>query len=161
MNPKLPIICLLLTFPVSAYHHKLYSYWKNWHVLSMQCFFMLPECVTQSCLTLCNSARLQPTKLPRVWDFPGKNPGVGCHFLLQGIFPTQGSNPGLPNCRRTLYCLSHQGKGNPLFNLLCPYKYCFFCLKCFIPFLALLFLTIQCKLHMLGKDFPGDFNCHL
>ena len=28
-----------------------------------------------------------------LWDFPGKNPGVGGHFLLQGIFPTQGSNP--------------------------------------------------------------------
>ena len=35
--------------------------------------------------------------------------GVGCHFLLQGIFPTQGSNPGLPRCRQTLYCLNHQG----------------------------------------------------
>ena len=33
----------------------------------------------------------------------------GCHFLLQGIFPTQGSNPGLPHCRQTLYRLSHQG----------------------------------------------------
>ena len=40
------------------------------------------------------------------WDFPGKNTGVGCHFLLQGIFPTQGSNPGLPYCRQTLYHLS-------------------------------------------------------
>ena len=30
------------------------------------------------------------------WDSPGKNTGVGCHFLLQGIFPTQGSNPCLP-----------------------------------------------------------------
>ena len=30
------------------------------------------------------------------WDSPGKNPGVGCHFLLQGIFPTQGLNLGLP-----------------------------------------------------------------
>ena len=39
---------------------------------------------------------LQPTKLLRPWDSPGKNTGVGCHFLLQGIFPTQGSNPGLP-----------------------------------------------------------------
>ena len=38
-------------------------------------------------------------------DFQGKNTGVGCHALLQGIFPTQGSNPGLPHCR----CLSHQG----------------------------------------------------
>ena len=33
------------------------------------------------------------------WDFPGKNTGVGCQFLLQEIFPTQGLNPGLPHCR--------------------------------------------------------------
>ena len=36
------------------------------------------------------------------WDFPGKNARVGCHFLLQRIFPTQGSNPGLPHCRNSL-----------------------------------------------------------
>jgi len=42
-------------------------------------------------------------------DSPSKNTGVGCHVLLQGIFPTQGSNPGLPHCRRILYHLSHQG----------------------------------------------------
>ena len=42
-------------------------------------------------------------------DSSGKNTGVGCHALLQGIFPTQGSNPGLPLCRRILHCLSHQG----------------------------------------------------
>ena len=41
-------------------------------------------------------------------DFPGKNTGVGCHALFQGIFPTQGSNPGLPHCRWILYRLSHQ-----------------------------------------------------
>ena len=40
--------------------------------------------------------------------FSGKNTGVGCHFLLQGIFPTQRSNPGLPHCRRIPYHLSHQ-----------------------------------------------------
>ena len=40
---------------------------------------------------------------------PGKNTGVGCHALLQGIFPTQGSKPGLPHCRQILYQLSHQG----------------------------------------------------
>ena len=34
---------------------------------------------------------------------------MGCHFFLQGIFPTQGSNPGLPHCTQTLYRLSHQG----------------------------------------------------
>ena len=43
------------------------------------------------------------------WDFPDKNTGVGCHFLLQGIFLTQGSNLGLPHCRQTFYHLSHQG----------------------------------------------------
>ena len=42
-------------------------------------------------------------------DSPGKNTGVDCHDLLQGIFPTQGSNPGLPHCRWILYHLSHQG----------------------------------------------------
>ena len=52
---------------------------------------------------------LQPTRLLCPWDFPGNSPGVDCHFLLQGIFSTQGSNPGLPRCRRTLYRLSHQG----------------------------------------------------
>ena len=36
------------------------------------------------------------------WDSPGKNTGVGCHFLLQGIFPTQGSNLGLLHCRRRI-----------------------------------------------------------
>ena len=40
----------------------------------------------------------------------GKNTGVGCHFLLQGIFLTQGSNPGLLHCRQILYHLSHQGR---------------------------------------------------
>ena len=41
-------------------------------------------------------------------DFPGKNTGVGCHFLLQEIFPTQGLNPSLTHCRQTLYHLSQQ-----------------------------------------------------
>ena len=42
-------------------------------------------------------------------DSPGKNTGVGCHALFQGIFPTQGLNPHLLYCRCILYCLSHQG----------------------------------------------------
>ena len=43
---------------------------------------------------------------------PAKNTGVGCHALLQGIFPTQGSNPGLPHCRQIPYRLSHQGSSS-------------------------------------------------
>ena len=52
---------------------------------------------------------LQPTGLLCPWDSLGKNTGVGCHALLQGIFLTQGSNSGLPHCKRILYHLSHQG----------------------------------------------------
>ena len=46
-------------------------------------------------------------KAPLSMGFPSKNTGVGCHFLLQGIFPTQGSNLGLLDCRQILYQLSH------------------------------------------------------
>ena len=53
---------------------------------------------------------LLPARLLCPWDFPGKNTGVGYRFLLQGIFPTQGLNPGLLHCRQTLYWLSHPGK---------------------------------------------------
>ena len=45
---------------------------------------------------------LWPARLLRPWDFPGKNTGMGFHFLLQGIFLTQRSNPGLPHCWQTL-----------------------------------------------------------
>ena len=48
--------------------------------------------------------------------------GVGCHFLLQGIFPIQGSNPGLLHCRQTLYSLSHQG--SPLVTKSYPILLC-------------------------------------
>ena len=55
---------------------------------------------------------LQPARLLCPWDCPGKNAGVGCHFLLQGIFSTQGSNPGLLHCRQILHHFSHQGIPN-------------------------------------------------
>ena len=47
--------------------------------------------------------------LIEITNSPGQNTGVGRLSLLQGIFPTQGSNPGLPHCRRILYQLRHQG----------------------------------------------------
>ena len=56
------------------------------------------------------SNSLRPYRLsPRPWDFPGKNTGVSSHFLLQGIFLTQGLNPCLLHCRWILYHLSQQG----------------------------------------------------
>ena len=47
---------------------------------------------------------LYPTRLLCSWHFPGKNSGVGCHFFLQGILPTQGLNPSLLHCTQVLYC---------------------------------------------------------
>ena len=57
-------------------------------------------------IQLCNPMDYSP---PGSSVHPGKNTRVGCCALLQGIFPTQGSNPGLPHCRQILYHLSHQG----------------------------------------------------
>ena len=56
--------------------------------------------ITQSCPTLCDPLDLQRPRILCPWDFSGKNTGVGCCFLLQGIFPTQGSN-------LSLLCLLH------------------------------------------------------
>ena len=58
------------------------------------------------------SQGLQPTNLRG--GSPGKNTPVGCHVLLQGVFPTQQSNPGLPQCRQILYHLSNQGSSRIL-----------------------------------------------
>ena len=55
------------------------------------------------------SDSLQHYGLYSPWNSPGQNIGIGSHSLLQGIFPTQGSNPGLPHCRWFLYKLSHKG----------------------------------------------------
>ena len=53
---------------------------------------------------------MEPARLLSPWDFPGKSTEVGCHFLLQGIFPTLVLNQGLLHCRQTLYRLSHENR---------------------------------------------------
>ena len=63
--------------------------------------------VTQSCPTLCDAMDCSPPGSSAHGDSPGKNSGVGCHFLLQGIFPIQGSNPGLLQFGQILCHLSH------------------------------------------------------
>ena len=64
--------------------------------------------VAQSCLTPCNPMDCSLPGSSVHGNSPGKNTGVGCHALLQGIFPIQESNPGLPHCTQILYSLSHQ-----------------------------------------------------
>ena len=72
--------------------------------------------VTQLCLTL------RPHRLFSPWNFLSQNTGVGHRSLLQGIFPTQRLNPGLPHCRWILYQLSHQGSPRIWKYLACPFS---------------------------------------
>ena len=61
------------------------------------------KCWSLSPIWLCNPMDyIQPARLLCPWNSPGKNTGVGGHSLLQGIFPTQESNPGLLHCRQSL-----------------------------------------------------------
>ena len=69
--------------------------------------------VVQSCLTLCEPMNCSP------WNSPGQNTGVGSLSLLQGIFPTQGSNLSLPHCGWILYQLSHKGNASNAWALGC------------------------------------------
>ena len=55
------------------------------------------------------------------WNSPGQNTGVGSLSFHQGIFPTQGSNPGHSHCRRTLYQLSHKGSPRIMERVACPF----------------------------------------
>ena len=97
--------------------HGLYSPWgrkesetTEWPLLSLSLTFsFITKVKLLSCVQLFATPWTVPARLLHPWDFPGKIPGVGCHYLLQGIFPTQGSNLGLLHCRQTLYCLSHKG----------------------------------------------------
>ena len=63
--------------------------------------------MSERCPVVSNS--LRPHELYSPWNSPGQNTGVDSCSLLQGIFPTQGLNSGLPHCRQILYQLSHQG----------------------------------------------------
>ena len=64
--------------------------------------------VAQSCLTLCDPMDCSLPGSSVHGDSPGKNAGLGCHAVLQGIFPLQGLNPGLLHCKQILFHLSHQ-----------------------------------------------------
>ena len=88
--------------------------------------FPVAVCCAVLCLSVMSESlwpdELQPTILLCPWDSPGQNTGVGSLFLLQGIFPSQGSKPGLPHCRRILYHLSHQGSPRILEWVACPFS---------------------------------------
>ena len=89
-----------MTISLSVLKPQTLCHLPHWWVLHL---------VTQSCLTLRNPMDYSPPGSPVHGHCPDKNTAVGCHALLQEIFPTQGSNPGRPHGRQTLYHLSHQG----------------------------------------------------
>ena len=82
----------------------LHSRGKQTHFiqLHMICFSAL------QCPTLCDPMDCSPQGSSVHKDSLGKNTGVGCYIFLQGIFPTQGLNPGPQHCRQILYSLRHQ-----------------------------------------------------
>ena len=121
-------ICGLYTF-FRAMSIKILCLFFNWVGLSFCLlvveFFTYSGCVcvclvAQLCLTLCDPMDCSPPGASVRGDSPGKHIGMGCHVLLQGIFATQGSNPGLPYGRRILYQLSHQR--SPILWILDPYQ---------------------------------------
>ena len=85
--------CFFTADPPEAHHLKV-SYHK-----------MKVKSESESCSVVSNS--LQSHGLYSLWNSPGQNTGVGSLSLLQGVFPTQGLNPGLLHCRWILYQLSH------------------------------------------------------
>ena len=86
----------------------------EWVAIPFIYMYYKKEKVTQSYLTLCS-----PMDCP--WNSPGQNSGVGSLSLLQGIFPTQGLNPGLLHCRQILYQLSHKRSPRTLQWVACPF----------------------------------------
>ena len=81
------------------------GYMASLATVQLCCAVLSPSVV----LTLCDTMDCSPPGSSIQGDSPGKNTWVGCRALLQGIFPTQGLNSGLPHCRQILYHLSHQG----------------------------------------------------
>ena len=92
----------------------------TWQIYSPNCYqFPSPTALLIFCAWVCvthsvvfNSLQpqvLQPTRLLFPWNSLGKNTGMGCRYLLQGFFLTQGPNLGLLHCRHILYHQSRQG----------------------------------------------------
>jgi len=115
-NPHLLCVLHWQADPLPPSHLRVLPYFSNFHILALVRIgkALRIKKLTLTSLTelrLCSvvSDSLQPHGLYSPWNSPGQNTGVGSLSLLQGIFPTQGLNPGLPHYRQILYQLSHQG----------------------------------------------------
>ena len=106
-----PLDCILPGFSVHGIFQARILEWVaiSWYYFLIMLLCLKSVLVTQSCPTLCDPMDCNSPGSTVHEDAPGKNTGVGCHALLQGTFPTQGSNPGLSHFRQILYHLSHWG----------------------------------------------------
>ena len=102
-------------FKSPAFSSRFFTVSTTWETLIKALFL-----VAQSCPALCDPLDCSPPGFSVYGHSPSKNTRVCCHVLIQGIFPTQGSNLGLLQCRQNLYHLSHQG--NPIKALICIYS---------------------------------------
>ena len=145
----LPCLCIFLPLPSSCQpalswflflfisNHSIFPLFQllsqTAAVLLSACFLFDYRCV-DILVGICESESrsvasdsLLPCGLYSLWDSPGQDTGVGSLSLLQGIFPTQGSNPGLPHCRQILYQLSHKGSPRILeWVSMTPHQFCVF-----------------------------------
>ena len=120
--PQMPSDCLKVWWRPELWRATETVTWKTECLLG-KITSMKQDClVPKLCPTLLWSHGRLPTRVLCPWDFPGKNTGVGCHFLLQGTFLTQWSNPGLLQCRWILYQLSHKGSPRILERVACPFS---------------------------------------
>ena len=97
---------------INIFNRLLNTFWKYKEMMSFPLKHLLfirimkvKVLVAPSCPTLCNPTDCSLPVSSCPWNSPGKNTGVGSHSLLNGFFPTQGSNPGLLQCRQILYHL--------------------------------------------------------
>ena len=115
IEQRSPILtCVGMIIRAEHYQFEYFKKIKKHIVLHTHCTVVC--LVAQWCPTLCDPMDCSPPGSSVHGDSPGKNTRVGCHTLLQGIFPTQESDPGIWHCRRILYFLSHQR--SPLSDLL-------------------------------------------
>ena len=104
------MICSCLQGSSMLHHESEFAFFLGLNSISYQWYVCtVLSLVTQSRWTLCYPANYSPPGSSVRGILQGRTLGVGCHARLQGIFPIQGSNPGLLHCRWIPYHLSHQG----------------------------------------------------
>ena len=87
------------------------NYWRQFcFIFYVNIFLDAALCLVTHCVWLCDPMDCSPLGSSVRGDSPGKNTRMDCHALLQRIFPTQGSNPGLPHCRWILLLTEPPGK---------------------------------------------------